>query len=109
MKTEAVLIILSCLHTAEFPKPAPQPGERVYCFRCGGYKDVAEAPHNYAARCGSCSYNRVTGNALIAAEIAASRHALRRPGHRVVLVDGELHVRVYRHQPLPVDAGLPPF
>jgi hypothetical protein len=108
MKTEAVLIILSCLHTAEFPKPAPQAGDRIYCFKCGHYKDVAQAPHNYSVRCGSCSYHRVTGNALIAAEIAASRHALRRPGHRAVLVDGQLEVRGYVHETLPADA-VPPF
>jgi hypothetical protein len=105
-----VLVVLSCLHTRYFQRPAPMTGERVYCVQCGGYKDVAEAPHNYTVRCDHCPYGRECGNALIKAETSASKHALRRPGHATVIYDGEVQVGGYHHPPLPVNADdLPPF
>src|SRR4051812_21430059 len=104
-----VMVILACLHMRMYPVPAPQTGERVYCFECGRYMDVAEAPHNYTVTCESCAYGRECGNALITAETAAVKHSLRRPGHRVTLLDGLTTVHVYRHEPLPAHVDLPPF
>jgi hypothetical protein len=104
-----VMVILSCLHTRSYPMPAPVAGERVYCVQCGGYKDVAEAPHNYVVRCRDCLYGKVAGNARITAETSAVRHSLRRPGHHVALYDGQKAVGEYHHDPLPADADIPPF
>lgn len=109
MKQTKVLVILSCLHTTYWTPPAPRVGERVYCFMCGAYRDTTEAPHDYAVFCQSCTYAKECGNALITAETAAVKHATRRPGHRVHLVDGEQEIRSYRHEPLPANVEVPPF
>lgn len=103
------MVILACLHIRFYPKPAPGAGERVYCFECGRYMDVAEAPHNYKVLCGSCGYTRECGSALIKAELSGSKHALRRPGHRTTVYDGENPIGGYFHPPLPANVDMPPF
>lgn len=108
MKTHRTLVVLSCLHTAVFDAPAPAVGERVYCFRCGAYRDAMEAPPDYSVRCESCQYGKHCGNALITAETAATKHSLARPGHRVQLRNGTQTVTVYEHAPLPANIE-PPF
>jgi hypothetical protein len=103
------MVILACLHIRFYPKPAPGAGERVYCFECGRYMDVAEAPHNYSVRCDACTYGRDVGNARITAETSAVKHANRRPGHRVVIFDGEMPDGEYFHPVLPANVDVPPF
>jgi len=108
-KTPTILVVLSCLHTAVFIAPPPRIGERVYCMRCGAYRDAVEAPHDYTVKCESCRYERGCGNARITAETAAVHHTHRKPGHRVRLVDGDRVVDVYRQEPLPANVDVPPF
>jgi hypothetical protein len=103
------MVVLSCLHTAYFQTPAPRIGDRLFCMKCGAYREAVEAPHSYTVRCLACAYGKVCGNALITAETAGTKHALRKLGHRVVLADGDMTVREYFHEPLPLTVDLPPF
>jgi hypothetical protein len=109
MTDKKILIVLSCLHTAMFQRPAPAAGERLWCMRCGGYKEVWEAPPNYVVQCKRCSYFREFGDAIITAETAAGRHARRHPSHTVQLLDGDEQLCVYVNNPLPTNVPLPPF
>jgi hypothetical protein len=109
MKPQKVLVVLSCLHTAIFHTPAPARGDKLYCWKCGAYRDAVEAPSFYTVRCLACSYGKDCGNALITAETAAAKHAVSKLGHRVVLADGGGTVREYIHQPVPLSLDCPPF
>lgn len=97
------IVFLSCGHSRSYPKPAPLMGETVLCHPCNKPVTVAEAPHNYRWVCDDCKTKRDYGGAFVTAETKAVAHATRKAGHRVRLLDGDEELRVFYHEPLPVE------
>lgn len=109
------LIVLSCLHTIIFDPPLPKRGELVYCRRCEDYRGAATLPESYRIECRDC-FNPVSkgsrtefGGNTLAAEIAADKHARRKPGHRVRVLNGDALVSERMHEPLDFSLDEIPF
>jgi hypothetical protein len=103
------VVVFECLHTQVFAFHPPKAGELVWCPKCGDYKSVATAPHDFYVDCAHCTFHKRYGNAEITAETAAIKHAARRAGHRVVITDSGEEVRVFHHEVITVDVSVPPF
>lgn len=109
------VVVLSCLHTVTFSAPYPKVGEYVLCMRCDAYRRAAALPDSYRIECRDCTNVATRGSRTefggntIAAEIAADRHARRKPGHRVMVLNGDALVseRMSEADPSLLDA--PPF
>lgn len=84
-----VQVTLTCQHEASFIAPAPRKGDIVYCRRCGDYRHVLSAEHEYTVKCDSCRLGRRFGQDLGAARLVASRHVVLQPGHTVSVMNGE--------------------
>jgi hypothetical protein len=109
MRADRELVILSCLHSFYYVRPAPKSGDRVYCPRCNEEATAAATPHDFSVNCRDCPWKRFYGRAAVTADTAAVKHSLRRPGHRVEVLDGDVVVESHWVRPLPASADLPPF
>lgn len=108
---EITFVVLSCLHTATYIKPAPKIGDYAYCFKCDGYKRAAVRPNAYRLECLDCSKLRQSdyGGRTHAAEIAADKHARKYRGHRVRVFNGSEFVREAMHVPEDTLLDVAPF
>lgn len=108
---EYYTVILSCLHTLQFQKPLPKPGETVLCFKCDTYKQAIVPPDSYRVECRDCTRapERDYGRAVITAELAADKHARKNAGHRVRVMNGERTVSERMHESAPTLLDAPPF
>lgn len=111
LEGERFLVILSCLHTTEFQKPTPRPGEYVWCYKCVNYKRAVVAPTSYHITCRDCTRAPVRdyGDAKLRVEIDADKHARKFPGHRVRVMQGDNLVSERMHEPQPSLLDAPPF
>ena len=89
------LIQFSCKHTRVFPNPAPRLGDTLWCPKCRAEVTVEHAPDEWRIRCVDCIYARAYGAAKINAEIAASKHRMRKTGHTVRLYNGNKLMRTF--------------
>lgn len=110
---EIYTVVLSCLHTLQFQKPIPRPGELVWCKLCDQYKKSVVPPESYRVECRDCTRapTKDYGRAVITAELAADKHAGKHPGHRVKVMNGP-HVvseRMHAEDNSLLDALAPPF
>lgn len=109
------LIVLSCLHTVLYDPPLPKPGEYVLCRKCDAYRRAATIPNSYRIECRDCTQPATRGSRTEfggnthAAEIAADKHARRKPGHRVRVLNGGALVSERMHEAPETLLDAPPF
>jgi hypothetical protein len=110
-RERTALVVLSCLHTILFEKPAPRIGEYVLCVRCDAYKRAVVPPDSYRVTCRDCTRApaRSYGSAKLRAEIDADKHARKLPGHRVIVLNGERHVSERMHEAPASLLDTPPY
>lgn len=96
---ELITVVLSCLHTIQFERPAPRVGEYVLCVRCDAYKRSIVPPDSFRIVCRDCTRfpQRDYGRASLRVEIDADKHARKFPGHRVRVLNGEREVSERMH------------
>ncbi len=89
------IVTLDCGHVRMFRPSPPVAGETVYCGDCGDYRGVSATQRQIKVKCRNCVYSRslgVGGESDLTtrdAEMSASKHAMRYPGHVVALTDSD--------------------
>lgn len=99
-------VILSCLHPFH-TDIKPRNLDTVYCMKCGCYRDYIEREPTWKAQCETCSRMKSATGELTSRTKAAS-HALRFPGHSVVITCDGVAVETVRHD-APTLADEPAF
>lgn len=79
------LVVLDCQHTWEYESPVPREESSIFCRRCNAMRTVVRIEANFSIKCKNCRMGHSYGVQLNDARTAASRHALKRPGHVVVI------------------------
>lgn len=108
---DLITVIMSCLHTAQFQRPAPRIGEYLLCTRCDAYRRTVVPPDSFRVECKECvrTPRRDYGRASLRAEIDADKHARKNPGHRVRVLNGEKLVSERMTEHAPTLDGAAPF
>lgn len=109
---ETVTVVMTCLHTKVFRRPAPRPGEQVWCERCDTYKGAIVPPDHFRVICLDCTKlpgTRDYGRARLTAEVDADKHARKKPGHRVRVLNGTAVQSERMHHAPPSLLDVPPY
>lgn len=87
-KNPPELVMLDCHHKTYFRAPLPEPGDEVWCRLGRHYATVASKGFQYQLSCDSCPVTTSYGQDKDAASRAALRHATKRQGHTVRVLNG---------------------